>query len=401
MPTRFNEQCAKTYARVLITPNPSASPRELIRCVFYDVTGLPPTWQEMNDWLPQIARPGRDSVDDDAGAESRIATGFYCLGVWDDEPDDKRQPEFDDLDSHPLTARVLVNRVWHYHFGKGIVQSTADFGRMGTPPTHPELLDWLAVEFIRSGWSIKHLHRLILQSETFQRSSRVPDVDNPDRLVLDKDPANDLLWRQNLKRLEAESIRDSMLAVSGQLNSTIGGREMFPKLSGEVLAGQSSPGLDWEPSSDEQQRRRSLYAMVKRSVRDPLLDAFDYSNTISPLSERPTTTVAPQSLLLLNSRFTSECGSALAESILTATSDPEEQIEILYRSTLQRDATPDELRILKDLLKQMAIAALLHDLEQRGLLEETLIVWGGEFGRQPVSQGDKGGRDHNPKGFTY
>lgn len=213
-------------------------------------------------------------------------------------------------DDNPLTARVMVNRIWQHHFGRGLAKTTSDFGRAGTPPTHPKLLDWLATEFIANGWSIKKLHKTIMLSQTYQMSSR---ADNARAEAVD--PGNDLLWRQNLRRLEAETLRDTMLAISGRLNPKMGGRGFFPRLSGEVLAGQSRPGLDWEICSPDELSRRSLYAYVRRTMSVPMLDAFDYSNTTSPLSERPVTTVAPQALLLLNDEFMNEQAAALADRL--------------------------------------------------------------------------------------
>jgi hypothetical protein len=207
----------------------------------------------------------------------------------------------------PLTARVMVNRIWQHHFGRGLVKTTSDFGRAGTLPTHPLLLDWLAAEFIDRGWSIKKLHKTIMLSQTYQRSSR---ADEPTANAAD--PSDDLLWRQNFRRLEAEALRDTLLALSGNLNLEMGGRGFFPRLSGEVLAGQSRPGLDWEVCTPAELSRRSLYAYVRRTMAVPMLDAFDYSNTSSPLSERPLTTVAPQSLLLLNDAFLQQQAAALA-----------------------------------------------------------------------------------------
>lgn len=211
---------------------------------------------------------------------------------------------------NPLTARVIANRIWQHHFGNGIVKTTSDFGRAGTLPTHPKLLDWLAAEFIENGWSIKKLHRTIMLSQTYQMSSRAENA-KADAV----DPGNDLLWRQNLRRLEAEALRDTMLAISGRLNPKMGGRGFFPRLSGEVLAGQSRPGLDWELSSADELSRRSLYAYVRRTMTVPMLDTFDYSNTTSPLSERPVTTVAPQALLLLNDAFMREQAATFADRL--------------------------------------------------------------------------------------
>jgi hypothetical protein len=211
---------------------------------------------------------------------------------------------------NPLTARVMANRIWRHHFGNGIVKTTSDFGRAGTLPTHPQLLDWLAAEFIENGWSMKKRHRTIMLSQTYQMSSR---AENAKANAVD--PGNNLLWCQNLRRLEAEALRDTMLAISGRLNPKMGGRGFFPHLSGEVLAGQSRPGLDWELSSADELSRRSLYAYVRRTMTVPMLDTFDYSNTTSPLSERPVTTVAPQALLLLNDTFMREQAAAFADRL--------------------------------------------------------------------------------------
>jgi mono/diheme cytochrome c family protein len=211
---------------------------------------------------------------------------------------------------NPLTARVMANRIWQHHFGRGLVKTTSDFGHAGALPSHPALLDWLAAEFIESGWSIKKLHKTIMLSQTYQMSSRAENT-----RAMSVDPDNRWLWRQNLRRLEAEALRDTILAISGKLNLRMGGRGFFPHLSGEVLAGQSRPGLDWEISSAEELSRRSLYAYVRRTMSVPMLDAFDYSNTTSPLSERPVTTVAPQALLLLNDAFMQEQAAALAERL--------------------------------------------------------------------------------------
>ena len=212
--------------------------------------------------------------------------------------------------ANPLTARVLVNRVWHHHFGRGLVRTTTDFGRVGGLPSHPELLDWLAGEFLRQGWSIKALHRLILTSATWKQSSSIP---NP--AGTEADPGNDLLWRQNLRRLDAEALRDTLLAISGSLNLEAGGRGFFPALSGEVLAGGSRPGTDWQVSGPSERSRRSVYAYIRRTSMVPMFEAFDYSNATSPLAERPVTTVAPQALMLLNDAFVQEQAAALAQRV--------------------------------------------------------------------------------------
>src|SRR5262249_2477761 len=171
---------------------------------------------------------------------------------------------------NPLTARVMANRIWQHHFGRGIVRSSSDFGYQGTPPTHPELLDCLASELVAGGWRRKPIHRLLVLSSAYRMSSR------PDSAALAKDPENDLFWRFNLRRLTAEEVRDSILAVSGNLNrARMNGPSVFPRIQREVLHGQSRPGIGWRPSSPEEQARRSVYVHIKRSLAVPLLAAFD------------------------------------------------------------------------------------------------------------------------------
>jgi Protein of unknown function (DUF1553)/Protein of unknown function (DUF1549) len=252
--------------------------------------------------------------------------------------------------NNPLTARVLVNRLWQEHFGRAIVASTDNFGRAGVPPTHPELLAWLARDFIDGGWRIKRLQRQIVLSNAYRMSSA---QSNPQAQAFDAD--NDLFWRQNLRRLDAEAIRDSMLAVSGRLNRAMGGRGIFPRLSPEVLATQSRPGLGWDHSSPQEESRRSVYIYVKRTLMVPFLETFDYTNTAESLGTRPVTTVAPQALLLLNSEFTLEQACALAERVRRdAGNDPDAQVKRLFRLALGRLPTERESTIATQLLSAKA-----------------------------------------------
>jgi hypothetical protein len=242
---------------------------------------------------------------------------------------------------NPLTARVMVNRLWHYHFGRGIVATPSDFGHTGTPPTHPQLLDWLAYEFVDGGWKLKRLHKLIMLSDTYRQASRVAND-----TALAVDPGNTLLWRQNLRRLEAEAIRDSMLAVSGQLNPKMGGHSVFPELSREVLSTQSRPGSGWKISTKEEQARRSVYVFVKRTLAVPLLETFDAASPDSSTAARATTTIAPQALLLLNSEFMDEQATAFAQRVLRECgSNPSANVERMFRLALGRPPAPEELQI--------------------------------------------------------
>jgi hypothetical protein len=246
-------------------------------------------------------------------------------------------------ESNPLTARVMVNRVWQHHFGTGLVPTPNDFGSTGLPPSHPELLDWLAAEFMDSGWSVKHLHRLILSSAAWQRSS---ENTGPGA---EQDPGNALVWRQSLRRLDAEVIRDALVHVSGGLNPERGGRGFFPELSREAMAGSSRPGEGWEPSPPQDQQRRSIYAFLKRSMLPPVLEAFDLANPSLPVGKRIGTTTASQSLLMWNHAFVERQAERLAEGVIAeAGDDPGARVTTLFERVLSRSPTPDELALGRD-----------------------------------------------------
>ncbi|MEM1067244.1 MAG: PSD1 and planctomycete cytochrome C domain-containing protein, partial [Planctomycetota bacterium] len=219
----------------------------------------------------------------------------------DDSPGRRRAlAEWMTQSDNRLTARVMANRIWQFHFGRGIVRSSNNFGLLGTPPTHPQLLDWLALRFIEGGWKMKSMHRLIMTSQAYQMSS----VGQTDGLSVD--PANELFWRFNPRRLSAEEVRDSLLAVSGSLNRSVYGPSMYPKLSKEVLAGQSRPGSGWGNSSEQDRNRRSVYIHVKRSLLTPLLTAFDFPDPDLTCEDRFATLQPGQALSLLNSDFVHE-----------------------------------------------------------------------------------------------
>ena len=231
-----------------------------------------------------------------------VAPGF--LSILDPEP--AAIPELPNLDStgrrtalanwladpkNPLTTRVMVNRIWHYHFGRGIVATPSDFGLMGGSPTHPELLDWLTDEFIKSGWSVKHVHRLIMNSATYQQNS----VHRAD--AHEADPLNRLFWRFAPQRLEGEVIRDASLAVAGMLEKKMGGPSVFPPLP----AGAPTPRGGWKVSDNPvEAQRRSVYVFVRRNARYPMLMAFDMPDTHESCARRTVTTTAPQALSMLN-----------------------------------------------------------------------------------------------------
>ncbi|MBX3452725.1 MAG: DUF1553 domain-containing protein [Planctomycetaceae bacterium] len=271
------------------------------------------------------------------------------VGEDDNIPDRLRFARWVASRDNPLTSRVFVNRLWQHLFGVPIVKTTTDFGKAGVAPTQPEVLDWLAAELIDQNWSTKKLIRSILVSEAYRRSSRIDLKGTSAQL----DPANDLFWRQNLRRLEAEAIHDSMLAVSGNLNPERGGRGFFPRLAGEVMAGGSRPGDGWALMEGPSQWRRAVYTFIKRSMMAPGLEVFDYANNAAPLGERPTTTVAPQALMLLNDRFVHEQARALRTRIeREAGTDIEAQTRHAYRLALGRDPTADELAIAREFVDQ-------------------------------------------------
>jgi len=249
---------------------------------------------------------------------------------------------------NPLTARVMVNRIWQHHFGRGLVRSSSDFGFQGTPPTHPELLDWLADEFVRQGWSIKQMHRLIMTSQAYQMSGAF------DERAYETDPENDLFWRFNLRRLTAEEIRDSILAVTGDLNlELMFGPSVYVDLAPEVLAGQSMPGAGWGKSSDRDQRRRSLYIHLKRSLPVPILAINDAAETDNTCPVRFITTQPTQSLTMLNSEFTNHQAKHFADAIINVTNQPVEQVTEILKRVLQRDPNQQEVELGVNFIRQL------------------------------------------------
>jgi hypothetical protein len=245
---------------------------------------------------------------------------------------------------NPLTARVMANRVWQNHFGRGIVRSTNDFGFQGTRPTHPELLDWLAAELIDGGWRLKRLHRLILLSSAYRMSAQGQEK------ALAADPANDALWRFDMRRLTAEEIRDSLLAVSGNLNLKMYGPGIYPEIPKEVLAGQSQPGRGWPKSSPEEAARRSVYIHIKRSLIYPILETFDVAETDRSVPVRFATTQPLQALTMMNGDFLNKQAAVFADRLRREAKDVPGQVRRgLYLAT-QRPPTEAEVRRGVDLI---------------------------------------------------
>ncbi|MEQ8837877.1 MAG: DUF1553 domain-containing protein, partial [Lacipirellulaceae bacterium] len=271
--------------------------------------------------------------------------------------------------THPdnmLASRVIVNRVWQHHFGRGIVRSSNNYGYFGTEPTHPELLDWLACWLVDNRWSLKKLHRLILTSNTY----RMAYVENPTAAAAD--PENDLFWRFDMRRLTAEEIRDSVLAVSGQLNLKMYGPSIYPKLSAEVRATQSRPGADWGESSPREQARRSIYIHIKRSLIPPELAAFDFPETDTSCETRFNTTQAAQALNLLHSEFLQAQSAHFAKRVTSdAGKDQAEQVAYAFRLALQRE--PDE-QTIQDGLSLMARYQSQHGLSEQAALQQFCLM---------------------------
>lgn len=248
-----------------------------------------------------------------------------------------------------LVRRSIVNRVWHYHFGQGIVDTPNDFGRMGSEPSHPELLDWLAGWFIENGESLKKLHRLLVTSSVYRQSSQ----NRPDFAKIDS--SNRLLWRMNRQRLDAESLRDSMLAVSGQLDLTMGG----PSVQQFFFKDDHSPIYDYEhfDVDDARSNRRSIYRFLVRSVPDPLMDCLDCADPSILTPKRETTVTALQALALYNNRFAVRQAEHLAARVQKQHNRPCEQLELVYRLSVGRSPTTAEQTLLLDHLNKFGLAS--------------------------------------------
>ncbi|MEK6258786.1 MAG: PSD1 and planctomycete cytochrome C domain-containing protein [Planctomycetota bacterium] len=246
--------------------------------------------------------------------------------------------------NHPLTSRVLVNRVWRWHFGKGLVRTPDNFGLLGEPPTHPELLDWLARRTMQRGWSLKALHRQIVQSTTYQLDS------HPDRTLTERDPENRLFGRTDVRRLEAEAVRDALIAVGGGLDQTLGGSLLTVKNRAYFFDHTSKDLTDYTS------QRRSVYLPVVRNNVYDVFQLLDYPDAAVPNGDRPTTTIAPQALLMMNSDFVMKCSSDLAATVLTEPhSSDAQRIGSLYLRSYGREPTADEIA---------SAQAFLRDVEQ-------------------------------------
>ncbi|MBI3465431.1 MAG: DUF1553 domain-containing protein, partial [Planctomycetes bacterium] len=261
---------------------------------------------------------------------------------------------------NPLTMRVIVNRVWQYHFGKGLVATSSNFGRQSPPPSHPELLDWLARDFIDHRLSLKHLHRRIMSSAVYQLGS-THNADNAQR-----DEANRLYWRFDRQRMDAETLRDSLLAVSGSLERGSGGRHPF-KPTEELKYTQGNPFTE-----TFEHNRRSVYLMNPRLNKHPFMALYDGPDTNKSTEQRAASTVSLQSLHMLNSAFIEQQAAAFAARISAATSDVAGRLQLAYELALARP--PDETERARATGYLQTLTADLQS-EGRPLTEAERLAW--------------------------
>jgi hypothetical protein len=247
---------------------------------------------------------------------------------------------------HPLTARVMVNRLWQHHFGKGLVTTPSNFGARGDAPTHPELLDWLAARFVESGWSMKAMHRLILQSKTYRLAS---DYDATNASV---DPGNRFYWRHDRRRLDAEAIRDALLAVSGRLDRSRAGPHPFPPFEKWTWT-QHAPFKEVFASN-----HRSVYLMTQRFQRHPYLALFDGPDTNTSAEQRSTSTAPQQGLFFMNNPFVTEQAERFARRLLAMAGTDRDRLDLAQQWAWSRRATATEIdrgvRYLDEYKRQLA-----------------------------------------------
>ncbi len=312
-----------------------------------------------------------------AGADPPIDAAMRRLAFarWIATPDNR------------LTTRVIANRIWQHHFGRGIVRSTNNFGQLGTPPTHPELLDYLAHVFMDKGWKFKEMHRFMMTSKTYQAAAALtPEqaaaVGNTSVI----DPNNDLYWRFDPRRLTAEEVRDTILTVAGTINLETYGPSFYEELSPEVLAGQSVPGKGWGDSSELDRNRRSVYIHVKRSLLTPMLAAFDFPEPDTTCEARFVTLQPGQAMSLLNSEFIHKKAHQLLASVreqLHAQGTTDEAITadrgllvsgILHR-VLGRDATEQEIMDGRQLMNSFINDSNLKPERAEALYALSVLNW--------------------------
>ena len=266
---------------------------------------------------------------------------------------------------HPLTARVMVNRVWGWHFGKPLVSTTENFGKLGDRPSHPELLDWLARNFMENGWSLKHLHKLILTSNVYQMDSNHPEAAQ----YMQQDPENRLLWKANLQRLEAEQIRDSILAVSGRLDTRLGGKTL-PLRNRQFVFNHTS-----EDHTKYDSLRRAVYLPVIRNHLYSFFEQFDYPDPTMPTGLRNTTSIPTQALVLMNYELVMDSAEALADQVHCSSSTHEEQVNLVYGKVFGRKPTSDEKERATHFLQKLDYSKQAWALFSQGLLASNEFIY--------------------------
>jgi mono/diheme cytochrome c family protein len=301
---------------------------------------------------------------------SLMKPGFIQVAMHGDHPTEIPRPdgktsgrrlalaEWVTSEQNPLTPRVIVNRIWNHHFGRGIVATVDNFGKMGEQPTHPELLDWLAVEFMKRGWSLKQLHRLIMTSEAYQMASVFDHGGN-----LTKDPTNNFLWRYRPQRLDAETIRDAILSTSGSIDLKMGGPAIFPHVPQQILDTEKTKGT-WNNQPDGPAVwRRSVYIYQRRSLPYPMFETFDHPDMNISAGSRNVSTVPTQALTLLNNPFVLRQAELLAQRIVSeAPDDVAKQIDLGYQYALSRPATEIERSIAMKTVKEQSLVDFTHVL---------------------------------------
>ena len=317
---------------------------------------------------------------------SPMSPGFLTAATYGDPPTEIPRPdgrtsgrrlalaEWIASRDNPLTARVMANRIWHHHFGRGIVRTLDNLGRMGDAPSHPELLDWLAVEFMDRGWSIKEMHRLMMTSEAYRMASSFPH-----EASADADPENNLLWHYRGQRLEAEILRDAIMTVSGGIDLNVGGPAIFPHIPSDILfqsdgkgfwCGSPPPGRRitapstgiWceEPDRPEVWRR-SVYVFRRRSLGFPFFDTFDLPDQNQTAAARNVSTVSTQALTLMNNPFVLNQAELFAERLeREAPGDLDAQIDLAYLIALTRKPTDMEREVARGLATEQSLVDFTH-----------------------------------------
>ena len=361
-------------AKILTTPLSQRSDEQKIELGLYNLKGqveqrlaaLPPpqkVYAGASDFAPDgsfkpaltpravhllkrgdINNPGDPALPGALACVSQLSPNFELKNPLDEGTRRAALAKWITDPKNTLTWRSIVNRIWHYHFGRGIVDTPNDFGRMGAAPTHPELLDWLALTFLESGGSLKHLHKLIVTSATYRQSSAIPRLSAPDPQLTDAD--NRYLWRMNRGRLDAESVRDAVLQITGRLDFKMGG----PSVKQFAL----SPGVHVTPVVDyakfdidsPESGRRSVYRFIFRTLPDPFMDTLDCADSSQLTAARNVSVTALQALAMWNNHFIVRQSEHFAERVSRIGLDLPAQIDAIYQLALGRSPTNDEAKEL-------------------------------------------------------